>query len=492
MLLEQEALLTDKEKLLNKFSKTQDKLEKLKRIHKHSLKHSKTALQLEVLAPKTSIQTNDKLPTTQEIKSNEKTSEAKTSNERFNPHKSSTPRDLSPVSVSQNNIDITIQKEQGLSSVTHDDDMKKIELMKQRMDLMNEQQELRKLMDQQEEILKEKQNQIIIQQKLHRERLEQLNQLKNEKINNERQQEEPSFASCLNQNNLYNCKLSQPQFFDQIPLHNFAGNGRKSNNNFNASSQPINKIGYQPDTFYYNQPQFSNDFISEDNKMYHMIPKMQPSFINEQLKDVPVNQIDFLSHRDIPNAYQTPSIFNNQPINQFKYGMERCHTNFSFGMQPRYYDQDCQNQNWGNNQFACSNITEQNIPQQYLKPINQNMKPSQPKQEDNFPTPLIRKTQINGLGNQFMNLQIPDQNKCNQRINKDSEKKQVTNDKDLIDLINLKSNENCKGAFIETTEIIKNRQCSTSSDLNKKGYETGYETEDLEESRLIEDLFFIK
>ena len=44
----------------------------------------------------------------------------------------------------------------------HIEDMKKIDLMKQRMDLITEQQDLRKLLEQQESLFKEKQVSFLI------------------------------------------------------------------------------------------------------------------------------------------------------------------------------------------------------------------------------------------------------------------------------------------------------------------------------------------
>ena len=46
----------------------------------------------------------------------------------------------------------------------NDDDLKRIDLIKQRMELMTEQQELRKLLDQQENMLKEKQVRLLFNQ----------------------------------------------------------------------------------------------------------------------------------------------------------------------------------------------------------------------------------------------------------------------------------------------------------------------------------------
>ena len=78
----------------------------------------------------------------------------------FSPFKSSTPRSQSPRSISPIAMPNGFQSENEnskKSALNENDDLKKIELIKQRMDMMDEQQKLKELLDKQEEMLKEKQ-----------------------------------------------------------------------------------------------------------------------------------------------------------------------------------------------------------------------------------------------------------------------------------------------------------------------------------------------
>jgi len=490
MLLEQDALLTEKETLLIKFSKTQEKLEKLKRAQKQSLRQSKAPPMAEVMPQKLNEPPAQVL-VGKEIKSDEKTIETKASNDRFNPHKSSTPRDMSPVTgVIQNKVLSTSQKEEAPSSTIHDDDMKKIDLMKQRMELISEQQELRNLMEQQEEILREKQNQIVLQQKLHRERLEQLNRLRNEKMNDQREQGETSSAY-FNQNNPINNKPSPQTYFDQVSLQNLNGNASKSSNTFNPSQQSVYKVGPQTGPRFCNQP-LGCGFISEhkcneDNRINQTLYRdTKTYFHNGQLIEIPINQVGCLSYQNNSNNYQESSMVSSKPINQFVYNQDHLHLNGDYAMQPRYYEQECYQRenhlNYQNQQFQYSNAVSQNIPQQMA---------SNQQQIENFPTPVKRSIPPNLLGNQLIHSKPRDQNVCRPKNNISARSQQVIDDKDLIDLINLNNCSN-KESLVKSVDQIQSKQCSLASETNKKGYETGYETEDLEESRLIEDLFFIK
>ena len=151
--------------LLNKFAKTQEKLEHLKRSQKQS---AKKPAKEQAIEPSPNIE----LPP-RPVKANQeaKSELAKAANVPEakrpigDPHTSSTPRDLSPVVATP---------AQETTKSTHEDDVKRIELLKQRMELLAEQKSLNELMERQEQMLKEKQEQILLQQRLHRERLEQL------------------------------------------------------------------------------------------------------------------------------------------------------------------------------------------------------------------------------------------------------------------------------------------------------------------------------
>lgn len=71
---------------------------------------------------------------------------------------SQSPRNMSPI-LSKTNPSQQFETEEmrKKSILNEDDDLKKIELIRQRMDLMNEQTKLKELLDQQEDMLKEKQ-----------------------------------------------------------------------------------------------------------------------------------------------------------------------------------------------------------------------------------------------------------------------------------------------------------------------------------------------
>ena len=182
ILKQQEKLLVEKEAILNKLSKTQQKILDIKqRAQKDNLKRNE----------KNSLPPKPQPAAQKQIEEKSDVSK-KGSNDMFNPYKSSTPKNLSPRSLSP----ITTQQQlNSIKNVTEsvemkkeneiyvnqsggDDDTKKYELIKQRMELAEEQKQLKELLENQERLLKEKQNEIQLQQKLHNERLEELNRLK--------------------------------------------------------------------------------------------------------------------------------------------------------------------------------------------------------------------------------------------------------------------------------------------------------------------------
>lgn len=76
---------------------------------------------------------------------------------------SQSPRNLSPIPIrvtsspSEAYVKQTIDEESKTTILNENEELKKIELIKQRMDLMDEQKQLKELIDQQEKLLKEKQ-----------------------------------------------------------------------------------------------------------------------------------------------------------------------------------------------------------------------------------------------------------------------------------------------------------------------------------------------
>lgn len=87
--------------------------------------------------------------------------------------KSSTPRSLSPIALETNNQNVENNKEAPLNKIEstnkqstsnlaliesrHEEDLKKIELMKQQVELIEEQKKVKDLLQKQEDLLKEKQ-----------------------------------------------------------------------------------------------------------------------------------------------------------------------------------------------------------------------------------------------------------------------------------------------------------------------------------------------
>ena len=120
--------------LLNKFAKTQEKLEHLKRSQKQS---AKKPAKEQAIEPSPNIE----LPP-RPVKANQeaKSELAKAANVPEakrpigDPHTSSTPRDLSPVVATP---------AQETTKSTHEDDVKRIELLKQRMELLAERRAVR-------------------------------------------------------------------------------------------------------------------------------------------------------------------------------------------------------------------------------------------------------------------------------------------------------------------------------------------------------------
>lgn len=103
--------------------------------------------------------------------------------------------------------------------------------------------------------------------------------------------------------------------------------------------------------------------------------------------------------------------------------------------------------------------------------------------ESQFMTSSKRTIPLNGLENQFCHLEIQDKRSVNS-------KKQETDDKLLMEI--LMENNRINSAQQVATHRTDNQGIRYGNFDSKKVSETGYETEDFEESKLIEDLFFIK
>jgi hypothetical protein len=182
--------------------KTQEKLYELKKKQKKDQQQKAKNLGMENNLKKRIDQQHEEDPNKiTDTNKNDQINKSKL-DEKFSYFKSSTPRDLSPQNISP--IRRHLQEETPISyqevllkkddyedhyqlATTHShfqNDMKKISLINQRVELMNEQQQLRELLEKQEQMLREKQAQIMLQQNLHRERLESLSNLnQHENIN---------------------------------------------------------------------------------------------------------------------------------------------------------------------------------------------------------------------------------------------------------------------------------------------------------------------
>lgn len=119
--------------MLKKFAKTQQKLQELQK-QKHE----------------------NKLPPRPVQKHKSKNEEK--INQAFNPFKSSTPKNLSPRSLSPiSNGKEKLEVSPRQNETNNSDEIRKIELIKEQMELAEEQKKLKALLESQEEILREKQ-----------------------------------------------------------------------------------------------------------------------------------------------------------------------------------------------------------------------------------------------------------------------------------------------------------------------------------------------
>jgi hypothetical protein len=162
ILKQQEHLLNEKETLLNKFSRVQQKLDGLKRQAK---KHKTPSLApiLSSGGDALSLKSDALQKKNLTVKS-QNSGDLKNKNEdiSFNPYiQSSTPKNMSPRSLSPINnemLTVSVEQKQKLALADqHSEDLKRIELIKQRMELMEEQKRLAQLLEQQELMLREKQ-----------------------------------------------------------------------------------------------------------------------------------------------------------------------------------------------------------------------------------------------------------------------------------------------------------------------------------------------
>lgn len=143
ILRQHQSLMKEKEAILSKLSKTQQKIAEIKN---RQLKSSDT------LPPKpVAKEQNEKV---QKIKSNHCDEKLRKGNDSvFNPFTSSTPKNMSPRSLSP-----VSEKQPAIeTNQSNQEEARKLELMQQRVELFEEQKLLKNMLDIQDKMLKEKQ-----------------------------------------------------------------------------------------------------------------------------------------------------------------------------------------------------------------------------------------------------------------------------------------------------------------------------------------------
>ena len=170
------------------------------------------------------------------------------------------------------------------------------------MEMINEQKNLKELLDKQEEMLKEKQDQIILQQKLHRERLEQLNQIRNVELEQQQQQQ---------QQFMYNSAASSSIFSNQshpiIETTSSNSNNLLINNPYLmvANNQLIENIA---------QKVYEQLLIKKQNEIVYSSDRSNNVSLNESRRDQDEKNIEYLkktvkNNKKINKPVQTNSIF---------------------------------------------------------------------------------------------------------------------------------------------------------------------------------------
>lgn len=444
-----------------------------------------------------------------------------TKDDRFNPHKSSTPRDLSPVQ-DQLSVRETVTLDK------HEDDLKRIELMKQRMELMAEQQSLTELMEKQELMLKEKQEQILLQQKLHRERLEQLNVVRNEQVD------------CLNEA----CALSK-----------FQASETRSNSNLQHSSiiptltlheNVMEKNQYTVVEPPYQQHQIDplnhENFQMRVNNQNHLVSPLNNQYkgdlrSNGNLQMLVDNQNHLVN--PLTNQYQSdPRNHENlqmrvdnqnhmtSPINNTQYQSDD-YNNF------QTYHQQSQSNMKNTMQPATTNYHRIQQQQHQLNPTN-NFSPSYfYNQSSASMNQLGPNPDLNQISQQTFGPSAPansfrvqytesnnDQFTC--QVNQINPKQSNNQARSMIPTVNHQTyydsqqqfnqyhcqkpqipdqvgrdhvNHDMSGKFKQLSLQQKAASGAVRRDDQRsggRGYGVAHETEDIEESKLIEDLFFIK
>jgi hypothetical protein len=180
--------------------------------------------------------------------------------------------------------------------------------MKQRMEMINEQKKLKELLDKQEEMLKEKQDQIILQQKLHRERLEQLNQIRNVELEQQQQQQQFMYSSAASSSS--SIFSNQSQSVNSYPIIETTS----SNSNNLLINNPYLMVSNNQLIENITQKVYEQLLIKKQNEIVYSSDRSNNVSLNESRRDQDEKNIEYLkktvkNNKKINQPVQTNSIF---------------------------------------------------------------------------------------------------------------------------------------------------------------------------------------
>ncbi len=173
------------------------------------------------------------------------------------------------------------------------------------MEMINEQKKLKELLDKQEEMLKEKQDQIILQQKLHRERLEQLNQIRNVELEQQQQQQFMYNSAASSSSSIYSNQSQSVTSYPIIETTSSNSNNLLINNPYLmvANNQLIENI---------TQKVYEQLLIKKQNEIVYSSDRSNNVSLNENRRDQDEEKnIEYLKKtvKNNNKPVQTNSIF---------------------------------------------------------------------------------------------------------------------------------------------------------------------------------------
>lgn len=368
------------------------------------------------------------------------------------------------------------------------------------MELMAEQQNLTELMEKQELMLKEKQEQILLQQKLHRERLEQLNVVRNEQVDSLNEACALSkFQTLETRSNSY---LQHSSIIPTLTLHENA-----METNQYAVVEPPNQQ-HQVD------PRNHENFQTRVDNQNHLV-----SPLNNQYQGDPRNRENLQMRVDNQNHITSPinTQYQTDDYNNLQMYHQQSQSNMLNTMQPATtttnYLRTQQQQHQLNpiNNFSPSFFYNQSSPS--MNQLGPNSDLNQMSQQTLGPSAPANSFHIQYTESNY------DQFKCQNQINLMQSNNQA---RSMIPIVNQKTYYNSQQQFNQyhcqtpqtPVQVGRNhvnhdmngkfkqlslQQKAASSVVRRedqqsggRGYGVVHETEDIEESKLIEDLFFIK